>query len=82
MISVIISTYNDDEVCLAHLKTCMESSYVPEEIIVVDDCGKEGLLDKIKRLKRNTKIIYARVLEDIKWNYTGARNLGIWLSRG
>lgn len=81
-LSVIISAYNDDELVCAHVKYCMESSRVPDEIIVVDDCGKLGLRDKLKAIKRNTKIIYARINEDIKWNYTGARNLGMWLSKG
>ena len=29
-----------------------------------------------------TKVIYAYIIDDIPWNYTGARNLGVWLSTG
>jgi glycosyltransferase involved in cell wall biosynthesis len=60
----------------------MKSTVVPDEIIVVDDCGHPGLRDLLKNLERNTRVIYARINQDIPWNYTGARNLGVWLSRG
>jgi hypothetical protein len=60
----------------------MESSVVPDEIIVVNDSGDPKLLDLLKGIERNTNIIYAYVTENILWNQCGARNLGFWISRG
>ena len=81
-ISVIISVYNQNDLAVVHVRECMNSSIIPDEIVVVNDGGNPDLLDKLKALPRNTTIIYARINEDIKWNYTGARNLGVWLSKG
>jgi glycosyltransferase involved in cell wall biosynthesis len=64
------------------VREIMKSSLVPDEIIVVNDCGTPDLKDLLLQLDINTKLIYARINEDIKWNYTGARNLGVWLSSG
>jgi len=81
-LSVIITCYNVHEVSVAHVRECMKSSYVPDEIVVVNDAGTPDLKDKLLELDINTRIVYARINEDIEWNYTGARNLGVWLSRG
>lgn len=81
-ISVIISAYCDHELTVVHVREIMNSTVVPDEIIVVNDGGEPDLLNRLKKLKFNTKVIYARIKEDIKWNYTGARNLGFWLARG
>lgn len=81
-ISVIIPTYWNSDLCVAHVRECMNSSVIPDEIIVVNDGGDPELENKLKVLELKTKIIYARINEDITWNYNGACNLGFWLSRG
>lgn len=81
-ISVIISAFNKHDITAIHVRECMNSTRVPDEIIVVNDGGTPDLKDKLMALEKKTKIIYARIEQDIKWNYTGARNLGIWLSSG
>ena len=60
----------------------MEVERLPDEIIVVNDGGDRGLKDKIKDIPRRCPIVYADVHEDIPWNYNGACNLAVWLSRG
>lgn len=85
MLSVLISAYKNPDLIVSHVRECMRSSYVPEEIIVVNDCDgmEKELKEKLILLKRNTKIIYATILPPkIPFNYTGARNLGFWLSSG
>lgn len=83
MLSVIIPTYNDDDLNVVHVRECMEGTVVPDEIIVVNDGGDPGLKEKLKVIPNKCKIIYADILPPkIPWNYTGARNLGFWLSRG
>ncbi len=82
MLSVIITSYDKHEITKAHVRECMNSTIVPDEIIVVNDGGDPCLKDMLKTLDKKCKIIYARVKEDIPWNYNGACNLGVWLSRG
>jgi glycosyltransferase involved in cell wall biosynthesis len=82
-LSVIIPVWQKHELAVVHVRECMNSSRVPDEIIVVNDGGEDDLKDKLKNLEKNTKIIYAKILPPkIPWNYTGARNLGFWLSSG
>ena len=82
MLSVILTAYDEPDVAAVHVRECMNSSLVPDEIIVVNDHGDPILKQKLIDLDRNTKVIYAYIQDDIPWNYTGARNLGVWLSRG
>ena len=81
-LSVIITAYNQHELTVAHVRECMNSTLMPDEIIVVNDHGTPDLKEMLKKLEMKTKVIYAYILEDIPWNYTGARNLGAWLSTG
>jgi len=82
-ISVLISSYNKNDLVAIHVRECMNSTRIPDEIIVVNDGGTPDLRDKLSALNKKTKILYAEILPPkIPWNYTGARNLGIWLSKG
>lgn len=81
-LSVIIPTYWNTDLCLVHVRESMAGSCVPDEIVVVNDSGDPALRDKLFSLPRKCKIIYARIHQNIPWNYNGACNLGIWLSRG
>lgn len=81
-LSVVISAYNRHEITVPHVRECMNSNRMPDEIIVVNDCGDPKLKDMLKTLEKKTKIIYARINEDIVWNYNGACNLGFYLSTG
>ena len=83
LLSVIIPVWQSHDLAVRHVEECMRSSRMPDEIIVVNDGGEDDLKDKLKALELKTKIIYAKILPPkIKWNYTGARNLGFWLSSG
>lgn len=81
-LSIIISAYDQPEVTAVHVRECMRGTVVPDEIIVVNDNGAPALKGMLQDLEKNTKIIYAWINENIPWNYTGARNLGVWLSTG
>ena len=81
-LSVIITAYDNFGVTVAHVREAMNALRMPDEIIIVNDAGDVKLRDMLLALPRKTKVIYARVNEDIAWNYTGARNLGFWLSTG
>lgn len=83
LLSVIISVWQHHDLAKVHVRECMNSTLIPDEIIVVNDGGEDDLRDKLKELELKTKIIYAKILlPKVPWNYTGARNLGIWLSQG
>ena len=82
MVSVVITAFNTHEITTIHVREAMRSTLVPDEIIVVNDHGDKSLKDMLKKLDINTKLIYAYIEDDIPWNYTGARNLGVWLSLG
>jgi glycosyltransferase involved in cell wall biosynthesis len=67
---------------VAHVKECVKCSKVPSEIIVVNDGGDpclKGMLQKLGKFD-NCTLIYARIIQDIPWNYTGARNLGAFFA--
>jgi glycosyltransferase involved in cell wall biosynthesis len=82
-ISVLISCFNRDELACVHVRECQNGTLIPDEIIVVDDCGELGLKEKLEKLEKKTKLIYARILPPkIPMNYTGARNLGLFISTG
>lgn len=81
-ISTIISAYNKNDITAVHVRECMNSTLMPDEIIVVNDGGNPDLREKLLALDIKTNLIYARIDVDIPWNYTGARNLGLFISRG
>lgn len=80
--SVLISSYDQPEITALHVAEIMKSTVLPDEVIVVNDGGKDLLRDLLLKIDRKCPVIYAKINEDIAWNYTGARNLGFWLSRG
>ena len=80
--SLIIPAFDRPELTTAHVKYSMAASRVPDEIIVVNDNGPEILRGMLKALKKTTKLVYVFIEQNIAWNYTGARNAGVWVSRG
>jgi len=80
--SLIIPAFDRPELTTAHVKYSMASSRVPDEIIVVNDHGSLELRDMLKALEKTTKVVYVYIEQNIAWNYTGARNAGVWVSRG
>lgn len=82
-LSVIITAYDQHRLTVAHVKNCMLSTYIPKEVIVVNDGGDPTLKEMLKEIPlRSCTIIYAYITQDIPWNQQGARNLGFWLSSG
>lgn len=81
-LSVLISAYSDHPVTVAHVRECMNSIRVPDEIIVVNDHGDPSLREMLIQLPKKCPVIYAYIIDDIPWNYTGARNLAFFISRG
>lgn len=81
-LSLIITAYDQHDLTVKHVEQVNRCQRVPDEVIVVNDGGNPDLEDKLKVLDLKFKLIYARINEDIPWNYNGACNLGTWLSTG
>lgn len=81
-LSVIITAYNQDEMTVVHARESMNCSRVPDEVIVINDGGDSSLEEKLATLDFKCRFVYARIDQDIPWNYNGACNLGVWLSTG
>lgn len=79
--SVVIGAYNTHEMTVAHVREALQCSVVPAEIVVVNDGGDPCLKEMLEQIQTNCSLVYARVSQDIAWNYTGARNLGVILAR-
>lgn len=82
-VSVIITAYDHHDVTAVHVREAMNVTKMPHEIIVVNDGGTPDLRDKLIAIPdKKCPLIYARIREDIPWNYIGAVNLATWISRG
>lgn len=81
-LSICVPAFDKSLVTAIHVRECMNSSVMPDEIIVVNDGGDDALKGMLQKLEKKTKIIYAKILEDIGFNHDGACNLGVWLSKG
>lgn len=81
-LSVVIPAYRRHPLTARAVEESMKSSRLPDEIIVVNDGGDPSLREMIFSLRRTVPIVYARINEDIPWNYNGAVNLGAWISKG
>lgn len=73
-LSVIIPTYNRKEELIKTLKAFARQTYRDFEIIVVDDGGRDGTKESIKKLESPLKIRY---LYQEKKGPASARNLGV-----
>lgn len=81
-LSTIIPAYRRHDMTVRHVAECLKSTRLPDEVIIVNDGGDPILRDMLLPLKGAVPIIYARIEQDIVWNFNGACNLGVWLSKG
>src|SRR3990167_9122633 len=82
-LSTIITAFDKPLITKAHVRECLNASVLPDEIIVVNDCGDPTVRDELLKVEKKTKIVYAYIQPPkIDWNYNGACNLGFWLSTG
>lgn len=79
MISVIIPTYNRENVILESVQSVLNQTYKNIEVIVVDDNSNDGTHEIIKKINDN-RLRYYRLDRNFGANY--ARNFGIKKSKG
>ena len=81
-LSIVIPCYARHPLSVRHVQECLKSSRLPDEIIVVNDGGTPDLREMLISIGTTIPITYARIEQDILWNYNGAVNLGFWLATG
>ena len=78
MFSIIIPTFNAAKTILKTLESCIEQTYVPKEIIIIDDCSTDDSYALVKNWKANysgeVKVIVERL--EVNSGPSKARNRG------
>ena len=78
-ISIIIPTYNRENLILRSLESILKQTYTNIEVIIIDDCSKDNTKNIIKNLNDN-RIRYRRLKKNKGASF--ARNFGIKISTG
>ena len=80
--SVVIPTYNSENSILKTLESCINQTYKPYEIIMVDDCSVDATVSQIQKFSEN----YEGLIRTIKLKENSgpshARNVGLDNSSG
>ena len=83
-ISIVIPVYNNEKTILETLKSCINQSCQPKEIVIIDDASMDDTADMIQNWKREyrgeIKLIYHRL--ETNRGPSFARNFGWNLSSG
>jgi len=77
-ISVIIPAYNAEQYIAKAIKSCLNQTYAPHEIIVVDDGSKDGTAEVAEAFPSPVRVI--RLVENM--GLPTARNRGVRASTG
>lgn len=80
-ISVIISIYNIEQYLPRCIESVLEQSYMPKEIILVNDGSTDSSLDICKNYKKRFPSL-VRVLDKDNGGLSSARNAGLIESGG
>lgn len=78
-ISIILPTYNREKIISNSIKSCLQQTYNPIEIIVIDDCSTDNTKKIIKDFK-DIRIKYIKLLTHKGASYS--RNIGIKKAKG
>lgn len=79
LVSVVIPTFNRGKLVLEAVRSALDQTYSPLEIIVVDDGSNDGTADALSQLVSEGRIRYIRKENG---GAASARNLGIREARG
>ncbi len=82
-LSVIIPAYNREKTIRAGIGSILDQTYLPDEIIIVDDCSMDRIADVVKEIADDckfVKILYFRQKANL--GAQAARNKGIELASG
>ena len=78
-ISVIVPAYNCAQYVSGAIRSCLEQSEPPNEIIVIDDGSVDGTIDALRAFTAQPSV---RVLQQTNQGVSAARNAGVRASAG
>lgn len=74
-LAVIIPNYNKEALIQTCIESVLEQTYCPNEIIVVDDCSKDGSIEVVHNIIKNNSNVKVVALEK-NGGVSNARNIG------
>lgn len=82
-ISVVIPAYRREALILPTLKSVLEQSQAPLEVIVVDDASPDGTVEAVNDFARENPVLQLRcVVQAVNQGVSAARNRGIREAKG
>lgn len=72
-ISVVMATYNGEKYILEQLDSLRDQTYVPDEVIICDDCSTDNTLALLKKYIKNNNMKNWKVeqnINNIGWKKT------------
>lgn len=82
-ISVVIPAYRREALILPTLKSVLEQSHAPVEVIVVDDASPDGTVNAVNAFARENPALRLRcVVQALNQGVSAARNRGIREAKG
>lgn len=79
-VSVIIPAYNREAFVARAIDSVLAQTYTDFELIVVDDCSRDGTREVLERYRDNPRV--RLILSEKNRGGSGARNIGIAAARG
>ena len=84
LISIIIPTYNRENLIIDALETCLNQTYRPLEVIVIDDGSIDNTISVVNAWfnQKNTSEFLGKLISQSNKGGNAARNKGIRASSG
>lgn len=81
LVSIIMTTFDSKETIHYALRSLQEQTYQNLQIIVVDDCSRDGTLEVVRAIAQNDLRVQVLCLESNSGTYV-AKNHGLAIARG
>lgn len=82
MISVIVCTYNGERFIIEQLKSIMEQSVMPDEVIIKDDCSSDNTVELCKEFVAQNDLDWKVLVNDRNMGYRLNFISGLKLTNG
>ena len=67
--SVAIASYNGEKYIEKQIKSILNQTIPPREIIIVDDCSSDGTINIINELSKKSNIHFRIILHEVNMGY-------------
>lgn len=81
LVSIIIPLYNYEQYIKQCIESCINQTYKPIEIIVIDDCSTDKSYQVAKKYENDVDVFVHKPMM-INKGYSWCKNYGIWVSNG